>query len=1075
MLVTAVALAPLCVAAGATAATVTIGDKRTTPVVTSTAAPGGADISITNAGSVVLSTGTAVTVDSNNTVTNAGNITFDKVTANGQTGILVNNGVAGSVTNSGNISITDDLTPTDTDNDGDLDGPFAHGTDRYGIRTLGAFTGDVVNSGGITVEGNNSSGISLEGPLTGNLTSKGTITVTGDHSFGVRSTGAVSGKVTLGNVAVQGAGSIGVSLENTVGGQVVFGGVVTATGYRYTTRPADTSKLDADDLLQGGPAVNIAASMNKGVLVEGVPPPFTGTGTPDPDRDLDGDGVKDTEQSKGSIVSFGGAPAMKIGSATGDITLSAVNSANADNNFGLMIKGDVTAAGVYDGISATGIDIGGTPGRTVTIAGGIRTTGSITATATDSSATPTAIEATALRLGTGAIAPTLRNEGAITALATSDLAASKATAVQIKSGASTNSLTNSGTIQATLLGEKGQAVAIDDEAGSLTSITNTGAITARLVATDGPNDNDDPNSDPLDEVVTGRGVAIEASANTAGLTILQTADAASTTAAPTMIGDIRLGSGADKLKIERGTVIGDVSFGDGDDELTISDNATGASAGASFTGKITDTDGHLLVTVTKGTLTLTNTSAVNVTGLTVGAKGKLILTLDPTTAGTGFNVNGSANLASGAGLGVKLTSLLPLPQGGSQTFNLIHATSLTAGNLDTSSLTTGTPFLFSATAQVVGGGGAAGDVNLVLTRKTAAQLGLIKSEGQAYDAIYSALGLATNDALRNAILSKTTQSGFNHLYAQLLPEHSAGPLISLSAGEDSVSRAMYDRRLDVEPGETTGWIQELNFYADKDKGDSLGFRSKGFGVAGGLERGTALGAVGVSLAFTNSDLKDPESEGDENTSANNFEAGLYWRQANENWRLWARGAAGYAWFDATRQVVDSANALDLKMKSNWHGWTATAAAGASYEYKFGRAYYLRPELTTEYFYLNEDEHSETGEQALDIDSRSGHLFTAKAMLNIGGRFGTDGWFQPELRVGYRGNLSADPGVTKACFVADRDTCFNLTADDLQGGGPVLGFRLLAGGAMGFVALEGDAELMDLYNRYSLLLRAGFRF
>ena len=114
---------------------------------------------------------------------------------------------------------------------------------------------------------------------------------------------------------------------------------------------------------------------------------------------------------------------------------------------------------------------------------------------------------------------------------------------------------------------------------------------------------------------------------------------------------------------------------------------------------------------------------------------------------------------------------------------------------------------------------------------------------------------------------------------------------------DAVTRALTGRNATVEPGDTSAWLQEINFYADKDKTDTYGFRSEGFGVAGGIERGTGLGAVGVSLAFTSSDIEDPEAEAEEILSANLVELGLYWRAQGQAWSTWARAAGGYATFD----------------------------------------------------------------------------------------------------------------------------------------------------------------------------------
>jgi len=134
------------------AAETVISTAVTTPVLTGTAND---DLRISSTGSVKPTSGAAVTINSNDSVKNEGAIAI--AGANNSTGILANTNLAGNITNTGTIVIDENYTPTDTDNDGDLDGPFAQGTNRFGIHVLsgGTFTGNIVNSGGITVEGNN--------------------------------------------------------------------------------------------------------------------------------------------------------------------------------------------------------------------------------------------------------------------------------------------------------------------------------------------------------------------------------------------------------------------------------------------------------------------------------------------------------------------------------------------------------------------------------------------------------------------------------------------------------------------------------------------------------------------------------------------------------------------------------------------------------------------------------------------------------------------------------------------------------------------------------------------------------
>ena len=84
----------------------TISTTTTTPVHTGTASGGTpGDITITTSGGITLSApGAAVTVDSNNNVTNQGTISS---TGNDNTaGIQAVNGVAGNISNTGTITVS---------------------------------------------------------------------------------------------------------------------------------------------------------------------------------------------------------------------------------------------------------------------------------------------------------------------------------------------------------------------------------------------------------------------------------------------------------------------------------------------------------------------------------------------------------------------------------------------------------------------------------------------------------------------------------------------------------------------------------------------------------------------------------------------------------------------------------------------------------------------------------------------------------------------------------------------------------------------------------------------------------
>ena len=1092
LLATAVAIAPLMVAAGAHAEEV-ISTARTTPIATSTAKGTTPDsIRIASGGSVAVATGAAVTIDSNHGVDldSGSSITMAKA-ADGATGILAQGGTTGPITIGGTISISDDIEEyKDTDKDGDADGPFASGTGRYGLRVTGpgAKTGDILieTSGAILVEGNNSYGVSVESPLTGNLTSFGNVSVTGDNSKGVSVTGPVSGNVNLlGAVTARGENSVGIAVDGAVGGRLGIQGTITSTGYRYTTRPNNKptsgtvpdenlflEDLDADDLLQGGPAVSIGANVAKGVLFDvgpaysaaGIEGDDNGNGVKNGDEDNDGDGIKnrddpdrdgdglpDANEGAAKVTSYGAAPAVAVGSTANTVTLGV---AGTDNNaYGFVNRGEIFGIGVYDKIAPTALQFGVAGGQAVSIEGGVRNEGSIAVLANEA-------DGTAVRFAAGATTPTLINTGTISA-ASATASVNQVTAVRIEAGANVTSLNNDGVIAATAGGGKANTTAIADLSGSLTSITNTRSIQASVSA----------NADG--SAITGKATAIDVSANTAGVTFTQKGIASTPTTAdpdtdgdgvtdsrePSTFGDIKLGSGADILDIQNGLVQGDIAFGAGADRLSISGGAVVRSA-------ITNSDGQLDIDISKGTLDARQGGVTTISNLNIGADGDLIVTLDPANGtNSGFKVDGVANIANGAGLGVRFNSLLQDPT----RFTIIDANTLNAGAIDSNAVQENSPYAFVVKA---GSDVAAGEIYVDARRRTAEEAGMIGVEASAYDSIYGALD--QNEAIRNAILNQTGRDGFFDIYEQMLPDHSGGPLLSLASGVDAVTRALTGRNASAAPGETSAWVQEINFYADKDKTDSYGFRSEGFGVAGGVERGTSMGAVGISAAFTSSDLEDPESAAEEVLSANLLELGLYWRAQGQYWTTWARAAGGYASFNATRKLV--ADGINLKNESDWHGFTLAAAGGASYERNFGRLN-VRPEVYGEYFSLSEEARTEQGGGDgfdLEIDDRDGHIFSGVAAVNIGYGFGQNGWIRPEVRVGWRQNFSVDAGTTIARFASGGDA-FTLDPASIEGGGPILGFRLNVGNDLGMLSITGDAELLEDYVRYTLLLRASFKF
>lgn len=1131
---TAAAIAPL-VMASAAHAQVEITNTRTTPILTSTASSGSpADVTVTDDGSVEVTSGAAITGDSDNDIVleEGSTIVMDDAD-DGAVGVLLQGGKTGDLTVGGSITITDDIDSyEDEDDDGDEDGPYASGSDRYGVRLTGdgVRTGDIVvsDTGSINVEGNDSAGISIESGLNGNLSVLGAVTVKGDNAIGVHIAAPVTGTVLLTGSAVSatGEGAVGVAVDSAISGALQIQSSVSSNGYRYTYQPTSLADLDedeaakvdlsddtlyledldADDLLQAGSAVRVTASVAGGILL-GAAPTYADSDGEDGDDDLDGitngnedddgdgiinaddedrdgDGILDDNEGTASLTTYGSAPALAIGASAGDIVIGAYGS--GDTAYGLINQGTITAAGVFDDVAATAVLIGGGSGST-TIEGGILNEGSISASASEANAT-------ALRLAAGANTPSLVNSGSIIATSTTE-GLDTTTALQVDAGAALPSITNSGTISAYIYGEAGDAVAIRDASNTVTSLTNTGGIVSSIIATD--NDDDGETSD---ETITGRTIAIDFSSNTVGVTLTQAAaandplsdydgdgildsddpdddndgildaddnddnvddnDGVADTSEPYIVGDILLGSGDDVVDIQNGYIKGDIAFGDGADRLSI-------SGGGLYQGALSDTDGRLDISVSDGVLKGLQGDTLNLTSLNVGEKGELYFTVDPQSSAVGdYVVSGAAAFADGATVSLHLDSLV---DEAGQTFRLVTAGALTYGDVQGSDLSGSSPYMIVSSYAA---DEAAGTLDVNLRRRTTSEMALSGVETSAYNAFYAAL--SRDEDVMDAFLNQTTRDDFMNLYEQTLPDHSGGTLMSLASGVDAVTQALAGRNNSAVPGEVSGWVQEINFYEDKDKTDTYGYRSEGFGLAGGFEKMTPAGAVGVSVALATADLEDPESEAEENLSANLLELGLYWRAQGHGWTAWSRAAVGYAAFKSTRTLVG--DDVYLSTDAKWDGYTLSGAGGLAYEHRFGRLF-LRPEAYAEYFSLNEGARSESGGgDAFDlaIDDRSGHIASATAALKMGYGFGKNQLYRPEIRLGWKQILSAEYGETVARYVSGGDA-YSLTGEPLSGGGPLLGLGFTMANGLSSFTVSGDAQLLEDYVRYSFLMRATFLF
>jgi hypothetical protein len=1080
-LLASVAAAPILAMAFAASAEVTITTTVTTPVSTAAASSAGADnIRITSSGSVAPTTaGAAVTINSNNTVTNEGNISLNNL--NDSVGVLILGGYTGGFTSSAAISVSEDYLPTDADGDGDLDGELAQGKNRYGIRIVGpgAFTGDITTAGGSTsVRGDDSAGISIETLMVGSLKSGGGVVVGGKRAYGIHTTADITGSFTvLQSVQVSGQDSVGIGIDGNIGGRMTLQSNVTTYGYRYIERPfldTDTAKLDADDLYLSGSALRIAGNVGGGVLLD-IPPldliADDGKSDTTTDSDEDGDGIQDNVEPSSALLVYGSAPVVKIGSDTRSVTLGAVGS--GDLNYGFVNRGGITALGVYDGVSATGMQIGGSTGQSTVIANGLYNSGTISAQAAKAGAL-------GVHLTAGARVDTFQNEGGLASSATSETT-DKVRGLLIDQGASMTTVNVGvyGQINATLEGEKGTAVAIDDQSGTLRNINNSGKIIASIAPTDDVNDKDDADTDPTNEVVTGSAAAIDARANTTGVTYRQTGvtdgddfkdgvadadadgDGVDDNDEPILFGDILLGSGDDLVDIQNGTTRGAIAFGAGNNTLAI-------SGGASVIGSISDVGGTLAVNIGKGTLSVTNPSDLTLRSLDMASNSQLLVIADP-LAGTSTKlvVQGTANIATGAQIGMTLKSVLDAPT----RYTIIEAATLNAGVLNQNVIAS-SPYLYIASATA---DQAAGKVYVDIRARTTAELGFSKSQASSYDAVLKAI--QGDSLIQTAMLGQTTRGGLVSLYDQLTPDTGEGTFAALETANQLMSQATanrpdpYDRY-----GPDSFWAQEINTLVRRENSDTQGSDSQVFGFMGGYESMSANGgALGLTLAYVNVEEHDSAAVVGENTTASVFQGGVYYRKSMGGLQLNAGAGGGYAWFDGKRRFIagdadgDGNSDVIRSNSAQWNGATANAFAGIAYQAMVGR-FYARPELRLDYLYLSEGERKESGGgKALDltIQDRSGSNLSGEAAITFGANFGRDVWVRPEVRIGYRQALAGELGDTVAQFSGG--TPFTVASAGKDDGALTLNLALKSGTAMSYLGVEAGAEARKKQKRYNVRL------
>ncbi len=1067
------AVAVFGVAGEASAEDVIISTATTLPLSTSDPGAGNpieaGNITIQSGGSITVTAGqTAITVDSSNNVANGGQL--NSTDANDTTAILIEGGNVGpnTISNTGSISLIETYVLADSDNDGDLDGAFAAGTNRHGIflQAGPTFNGDITSTGGITIEGNNSSGITLDALLTGNLNTSGNLTVTGDNSVGIAINGGGAGGVTgdvfvRGNLTVRGENSSGLVVDAPIGGELIVNGTWSVSGFHSILRPADISDLDPDDLLTGGPAIAVHHSVAGGIVIEGI-------GVED-DEDDDGDGDTEAEGDtnddfSASIASSGSGPALLIeADPLANLVLGATST-----GFGLHVQGGVSASGVFDGFDATAIRIQGAGGATVSIADGIALDGLVQAAAQNA-------DATAVVIGVDASVSEILNRRTISSVVLSDLAQTSH-GILLEVGASVPTIANTGTIRAQLLGEIGDATAIADASGSLVTINNSGSIIAEIFQTD---------SDVTDNIppppITGQATAIDVSANGGGVILNQTADTpfldedgvdndATLRPATLIRGRILFGSGADQINLLAGAIEGDVSFGGGADLFTI-DN------GATYTGSISDSGGDLTIDVQDGVLAHTG-GTLNLTDATFSADATLRVLLSEAPGESSF-LHAMNDITFGAGS--QIIPIVPdgLPVSGTHLFLTADNSLIGAGNVTGVVTGVGAPFLYNLSIDTVLGDPNSLEASYII--KTATELGLNENQSIAFDPIVEALRL--DDAAAAALASLDNENAFFDAYEDLMPSYAAASTELAATAIQQMQSATTNRMAHTRLqglDEVSAWVQEIAYGLNRDPAETGGqeFRGHGFGLAMGIDGPLDNGALfGLSASFLATEAEEPaRPEGE--ISSWFGQGSAYLGTALGPIDLDFVAGAGFGRL-RERRFVEIGQSFSAQTEAEWWAYEGHAAARASVPLRLSSAFVITPQAALTYVGLAEDGYTEEGGgDAIDLeadDSFSQRLW-GDAGIEFSARWsmGGGGVLAPRLYAGYRSNLIDEEAERTFRYVAVGDD-FTLTDTVLGEGGPLVGIGIDATNGYSVFSLGYEGEFGDQIERHSLNAAIRFRF
>jgi|GEM_PF-2085486 len=1044
--------------APALAGPVTVTTSTTTALRTTTgdgAGPG--NITIDGGGSITLSSGVPVTVDSDNDASINGQLRNDLAT--NATGLLINTNDAANV----GRTITSTVTLGGAVN---LPGPESSVTgaaNNYGVRFAGngVMKGNFTAAAGsqISVGGRQSIGVGIESIIDGNADIGAAITMASGGSIGVRSTRRVTGNfIFSGTASTGGQDTIGVLVGGGVGGQLTFSGSA-ATGSQAFF-DSNGRRVDA---VFGGPAFWIASSVGQGVLVDGDQLTETQELTIAPPAGAPADTLIAAEGSN-----FG---AFRIGpneaSIAGPLTIGL--RANGDND-SVTLRGRIQSATSTLGKAITAMAVtGGSASQTTTLAGGIRNAGgNIDAASIDASAV-------GLDIGPFATVPYFFNSGEFVTRATDSTEntlgpdqgtkGGAATGIIVAAGSTFHSLINTGTYTTDARGRNFNAIALQDNSGTLTYFENTGTYQATIPS-----------------YSTGRTIAADLGRSTRNIDFRNSG---------TLTGDVTMGSGNDSFISTAGTVRGNYSFGAGDETVTIRnttfsggvDLGTGNHSvvienASKFAGGITRGAGNTTLTVRNSDVAVTGGRRIEMTSGSITGTSTLDLSID--------GQNATRPLIEATGLltidsTVKLTTRLSGLVTQSSTVTVISAGQLQLGIPVAQLATASTSYIYGFQYRIAPAN--PNQVLLDVTRRTAAQLGLTPNLGTTYE--NSLTALAADNELFGVIAATTTAAGFEGAVSQLTPDSSDASLYS-ALRTQNLAYGVIRNRLSGIP-RTTGraagtdyssfWVQQLGSYGKRDPdGEFPGYKMFSVGIATGFDsQVTPQLKAGMSVSQVWS-LPDELDTRDRPMRISTTQVDFYGRHQDGGAFTQAIFGGAYDAYRSQRRVI--IDTVTREPRGNWKGWHVGGAVDTGTVIRMDQLR-LTPYLRGSYIRTHENGYTETeGGNGVNLtyNSRNQDSLRAGAGLIAQRRFTVfqDVGVEAELRGDVARELSSDPANITARF-ASGGTAFTSIGQapdkNIIGLGASLGVRDI----FTSFSIDYDAEKSGGFLGHTLAATFRFRF